>query len=201
MPSWCRRWLYAPPLQLQGGLRIARQTWMAGAGPTVLVRATDVTTVYIDGCPYEVVERQVTPAQAPLLEQPGRHIIQIAHSAGLQFEVKHGDALPERCIVGWILHDQTWPSREWQEKLSENLLSTALRVQGPVISGRGQQETDSERPLQRQWLQLAVQLRGGRMHKQDSSLTQMDKVSHPLVRQMHQIIEPGLPWFSRMTKG
>ena len=67
---------------------------MAGAGPTVLVRATDVTTVYIDECPYEVVERQVTPAQAPLLEQPGRHIIQIAHSAGLQFEVEHGDYQP-----------------------------------------------------------------------------------------------------------
>jgi len=129
-PSWCRLWLYAPPLQLLGGLRIARQTWMAGAGPTVLVRASDVTTVHIDGCPYEVVNHHVTPQQAPSLEQPGRHTIQIASSAWLQFHVESKDALPERMIAGWIFHNQEWPSLEWEGTPWDSLPGTALRVLG-----------------------------------------------------------------------
>jgi hypothetical protein len=67
LPSWCKEWLHYARLHLIGGLRVGRQTWMAGAGPTVLVRAPDVTTVCIDGRFYAVIDRRVTPYQAPCL--------------------------------------------------------------------------------------------------------------------------------------
>jgi hypothetical protein len=173
---------------------------MAGAGPTVLVRASDVTTVHIDGCPYEVVNHHVTPQQAPSLEQPGRHIIQIESSAWLQFHVESQDALPERMIAGWILYNQAWPSLEWEGTPSESLPGTALRVYGPVISGQARQETGIASPLQRQWLELAIQLRDGWKGK-PSYLQQKDTAPHPLIYQMQQIVAPRLPGFSRMTKG
>jgi len=200
MPSWCRPWLYAPPLQLLGGLRLARQTWMAGAGPTVLVRAPDGTTVYIDGFPCTVVGRHVTPQHVPSLEQPGRHTVQIEGHSWLQFQVIDTGVLPERMIAGWILQDQGWPSLEWQGTASDSLSSTARRIQGPVISDQGTQETSTAIPLQRRWLTLAVQLRGERTGKQAFSFAQTDHASHPLVQQMQQMVAPRRPWCSSIAK-
>ena len=201
VPSWCSSWIYAPPLQLIGGLRLARQTWMTGAGPTVLVQASDVTAVYIDGCPYAVVDHRVTPQQAFCLEQPGRHTVQIENSPCLQFSIEHRDTLPERSIAGWIFQGQQWPSREWQVGCSDSFSRPAIRLQGPVVSGEGKREPGVDIPIQRQWLELAMRMRDGQTSDQASSRRQAEKTPHSLIRQMQQIVEPGLPWFRKRTKG
>ncbi|MBM3225580.1 MAG: hypothetical protein FJZ47_17525 [Candidatus Tectomicrobia bacterium] len=201
MPDWCHVWLYAPPLQLLGGLRLARQTWMVGAGPTVHVRDRNITTVYIDGYAYDVVNHRITPQQAPLLDQPGRHIIQLEHRPWLQFKVEQEDGLPERSIAGWILQGQEWPSLVWQAQPLDNLPGAALCLQGPVVSGQEKQGTALTSPLQRQWLELARQIQGKQVGRQPHTLRQTSNTSHPLICQMQQIVKPGVPWFARKTKG
>jgi hypothetical protein len=190
LPSWCKEWLHYARLQLIGGLRIGRQTWMAGAGPTVLVRAPDVTTVCIDGRSYAVIDRRVTPYQAPCLNEPGLHIVQIEDGSLLKITIEECSTLSGILEPsGWVSQGQGWPSPEWVKQQEYSWASPTmgnLTLRGAVVRGQPVQPAVIEPPVQRHWVELALQLRGYRLGTMLSA--EMRKASsHPLIRQLQTI--------------
>jgi hypothetical protein len=167
LASWCQEWLHYARLQLIGGLRVGRQTWMAGAGPTVLVRPSDVTTVYIDGHFYNVTNRRVTPYQAPCLNELGFHIVQIEGGSLLKITIEECSELPGILEpLGWMYQGQGWPSPEWLKRQGHLLAPPAtasLTLRGAVVRGQPVQPVVIEPAVQRHWVELALQLRGYRL--------------------------------------
>jgi hypothetical protein len=140
LPTWCEEWLHYARLQLIDGLRIGPQTWMAGAGPTVLVRARDVATVCIDGHFYNVTNRRVAPSQAPCLNEPGLHIAQIEGGSRLQITI--AECSQHLAILGppgWVCQEHAWPAPAWLREKKRLLAEPAnadLTLRGPVLHGQ-----------------------------------------------------------------
>jgi len=191
LPHWCKEWLHYAHLQLIGGLRVGRQTWMAGAGPTVLVRAPDVTTVCIDGRFYEVTNRRVTPYQAPCLNEPGLHIAQVEGGSLLKITIEEHSELPEiQEPSGWVSQEQEWPSPEWAKRQEHSLVlptSASLTLRGAVVRGQPVQPVVIEPSVQRHWIELVLQLRGYGLGITVSAAETRKAFSHPLIRQLQMI--------------
>ena len=191
LPSWCEEWLHYARLQLIDGLRMGKQTWMAGAGPTVLVRASGVATVYIDGCFYEVTNHRVTPSQAPCLDEPGLHTVQIEGGAPLKVTIEECSELPEIPEPsGWVCQEQGWPSPEWlrePERSSASPSIVGLTLRGPVLRGQPLQLAATEPPVQRHWVEIALQVRGYRLGTRVSGAETQKASSNPLIQQLQRI--------------
>jgi hypothetical protein len=192
LPSWCEEWLHYARLQLIDGLRVGKQTWMAGAGPTVLVRASDVTTVCIDGCFYEVTNRRVTPSQAPCLDEPGLHIVQIEGDAPWKITIAEcSEFLETPESSGWVSQDQEWPSPEWlrePERSSASPPIVGLTLRGPVLRGQPLQLAATEPPVQRHWVEMMLQVRGYRLGTRVSGAETQKASSNPLIQQLQRIV-------------
>jgi hypothetical protein len=193
LPTWCEAWLHYARLQLIEGLRIGPQTWMAGAGPAVLVRARDVTTVCIDGHFYNVTNHRVTPSQAPCLNEPGLHIVQIEGGSRLQFTIAE---CPQHPAIlgppGWVCQEHAWPAPEWfreKERLLESRPIAGLILRGPVLHGQPLQPAVAEPPVQQHWVELVLRLRGSRLGTRVSTAETWKPSSNPLIRQLQMIAE------------
>src|SRR5262249_20630975 len=189
LPSWCEAWLHYARLQLIDGLRVGKQTWMVGAGPTVLVRASGVASVYIDGRFYEVATQRVPRSQAPCLDAPGLHTVQIEGGAPLKVTIEECSKLPEIPEpLGWAYQTQGWPSLEWlrePERSAASPASVGLTLHGPVLCGQPLQLAVTEPPVPRHWVEMALQVRG---YRPGTRGTEMQKASsHPLIQQLQRI--------------
>jgi len=164
---------------------------MAGAGPTVLVRASGVATVYIDGCFYEVTNHRVTPSQAPCLDEPGLHTVQIEGSAALKATVEECSEFPEIPEPpAWVYQTQGWPSPEWlrePERSSASPSSVGLTLCGPVLRGQPLQLIATEPPVQRHWIEMALQVRGYRLGTRVCNVETQKASSNPLIQQLQRI--------------
>ena len=191
LPLWCEEWLHYAPLQLIEGLRIGKQRWMAGAGPTVLVRASDVTTVSIDSRFYNVINHRVTPYQAPCLDEPGIHIVQVAGDSYVQCTIAEDARLAEILKPsGWVYHGPGWPSPEWlrrKDRFLGELPTDGLTLCGPVLHGQSLPSIIPEPSVQQQWVEMLQQLRGCTLSTSVSAPETQKASSHPLIRQLQMI--------------
>lgn len=191
LPPWCEEWLHYARLQLIEGLRIGKQAWMVGAGPTVLVRASDVTTVYIDGHFYNVTNRRVAPPQAPCLNEPGLHIVQVEGGSRLQITIAECSQNPAILEPpGWVCQEQGWPAPEWfreKERLLGEPPDIGLTLRGPILRGQPLQSVVTEPPVQRHWIEMVLQLRGYRLGSRVSTTETREASSNLLIRQLQGI--------------
>jgi hypothetical protein len=167
---------------------------MAGAGPTLLVQASDVSTVLIDGQICHVMERRVTPQQAPCLNEPGKHIVwiwdQINRTVTASCEITIQEStVPSEFLIehGWIQRGREWPSPEWlqQDVSTENTESRdTLVMRGPVVLNGLTKSRAPDLPLQRQWLELVKCLRDDHLAMRVPQLQAFEALSNPLMRQM-----------------
>jgi hypothetical protein len=197
LPATLPRWIRRDPIQPVGGLRVDRNVWLAGAGPTLQVRASDVSTVFIDGQAYRVMDRHVTPQQAPCLNEPGKHIVWIwdqinrAVTAICEITIQESTVPSEFLIEhGWIQRGLTWPSPEWLQQgvPTEKAEShDTLVVRGPVVLDGLTKSRAPDLPVQRQWLELVKCLRGDKPAMGVPQLQTFEALSNPLLRQMMMV--------------
>jgi hypothetical protein len=192
--NWLSEWLHYDPVQIIGGLRLNKNTWMAGAGPTLLVRDPQVKHVLINGDAYPVVAGRVTPLQAPCLNEPGTYGVRLDGRAdGKRVAIAQAEVNTELLSLhGWKQKGDAWPWPTWLENKSmPDSPDSDVFLRGPVFLGTPVPVNRNEPPVERQWLELALRIRDRRFAPllafrlgQDCSI----KGSHVSFRQKNRLI-------------
>jgi len=165
LPGWLSDWLRCDPIQTVGGLRFNKNIWMAGAGPTLLLRDRAVKTVLINGECYPVVAGRLTPQQAPCLNEPGIYGVRLDdRSEGKRIEIAQADVnIALLTSRGWHQETDAWPLPEW---LGQHPFPATpdhgFIVRGPVFLGAPAPYSGEVRPVEQQWLELACCIRDNR---------------------------------------
>jgi hypothetical protein len=163
---------------------------MAGAGPTIMIRSEDVDTVGIDSCDYPVIDHRITPAQAPCLDEPGIHRIRVVgKSIRDTIEVIEVDRHTDQpSTLGWEQEGEQWPVPEWlpigPSEAAVTKKGKGITIRGPVIVGEPARQIRTHLPIQRQWLEDALRLRGIMPVIADAKQELHKNLEHPLLRQL-----------------
>jgi hypothetical protein len=193
VPVWIRR----DSIQPVGGLCIGRRRWLAGAGPSLLVRATNVKMMWIDGHKYPLSNQHITPKQAPCLDEPGIHTIWLLETFD-KGTVEIVEAELDTDISaksGWVQRGRAWPSPEWlgveRAQTTETCALREVTMRGPVILGEFLKSGETNVSVQSQWLELVMLLRGyGRVTVEHKS-SPGETLKQPLLRYLWQAAKRG----------
>ncbi len=159
------------PVRLIGGLKLDDGTWMAGAGPTLLVEDESLAALprreaWIDGVSWPLEDGRLGPDQAPILDRPGLHEVRVgARRLVLKVAEPHLAAAAWQAKPAWRARTTTanvtsaWPEPEEGATADEE-----PSLEGPWLEGSwaDRQRPETQRPpLARRWVESALAVRGG----------------------------------------
>ncbi len=184
------------PVRFVGGLPLNPKTWMAGAGPTLLVEAEILATLarheaWIDGAPWPLKDGRLGPDRASILNQPGRHEVRVGERR-LVLEVAEPRLAAEArqpkpawwANVASVKASFAWPKPDEDAATGERPSLEGPSLEGPWLEGpwaEGEQWPEGEgAPLARRWVESVLAVRDGRRQ-----VGRREQEDHPLLRQLH----------------
>lgn len=167
----------ASVLRLEGGLRLSRNVRMAGAGPNLVLTDADRKEICIDGRPYPVVDGRITPADAEVLDEPGRHEVQVGDTV-VEVRVDVPRLAAHEPNPAWTADPPGWPDGQRSTRRGG---SGRPGVEGAWIEGAWEESTRGD--MERRWLKTVLEIRGGCPRSSASH--------HPLIRQLRALSSSG----------
>lgn len=180
---------HVDPVRFVGGLKLGARTWMAGAGPTLLVEDEILALhprpkAWIDGASWPLDDGRLGPDRAPILDRPGRHEIRVGER---RLELKVAEP---RLAADARQPKPAWRAKAasgWPEPEEDAAADEGPSVEGPWLEGscaEGARRPEGT-PLARRWVESVLALRDGRRQIGPR------EPDHPLLRQLYAAARAG----------